>query len=196
MASTWQARDGERLNIQRTLSGTRARGKPTTNVVPFTHQEGHPWRVPQNNLLLRRGVLGQLLSTTEDGEHENVIVTNTVYDSITSQEHLSDVVTMDLRDDARSQGHLSCALRRFSQIGDPLARRLWVVPRDVSGDLFQVSHRASRPPNRAALSFGHRFGTGGHSASMAAIRLSAIAKGVDLIFTMVSTTYRHTIAGM
>ena len=23
-----------------------------------------------------------------------------------------------------------------------------------------------------------------------------IAKGVDLIFTMVSTTYRHTIAGM
>ena len=46
-------------------------------------------------------------------KHENVIVTNAVYDSIASQEDLSDVVTLDLRNDTRRQGHLSCGALPF-----------------------------------------------------------------------------------
>ena len=71
---------------------------------------------PQNNLLLRHGVLGQLLSTTKDGEHEDVVVTNAVHDSITSQEHLSDVVTLDLRNDTRRQGHSAARSAVFRRL--------------------------------------------------------------------------------
>jgi hypothetical protein len=33
-------------------------------------------------LASRNGVFGQLLSTTEDGEHEDVIISNAVHDAI------------------------------------------------------------------------------------------------------------------
>ena len=78
-------------------------------------------------------MLGQLLSTTEDGEHENVIVTNAVYDSIASQEDLSDVVTLDLRNDTRRQGKTPWPRSRLFCGNSPRVRAIDLLHSDPDG---------------------------------------------------------------